>query len=583
MNEPNGKLNRLVRPEPTQDYQGTAAPSRPAEERGQVALVTSSGPCLNTELRCLLRRRLRVAALLLTFGLVGFLIRGFFVVGACSPTAFDRSLQVTVTVISAVLAGLLWTRWQLCLAQLRVIEVALFGSVAALFLWYQYRYVDSGMVLQLLPDGSPGRPGGPPATSEDLARIGTLFRVAESTNATRWLVLIVIYGTCIPNTWRRCATVTGILALVPFLLCLGFGLRPESALHPYLGEVLPDMALILCLGVATAVFGSYKFSTLRNEAYHARKLGQYRLKEKLGSGGMGEVYLAEHVLLRRPCAIKLIRPDLTRDGTSLKRFEREVRATATLTHWNTVEIFDYGRAADGTFYYVMEYLPGLSLQELVDRYGPMLPERAVYLLRQVCRGLREAHSIGLIHRDIKPSNILACERGGQQDVAKLLDFGLVRCAKATKEAARLTQEGVVAGSPMYMSPEQVKGKDDLDARSDIYNLGLVAYFLLTGQPPFERESPMEALMAHVYEAVPAFEQFRPGVPPDLQEIVRSCLEKDPAHRFQNVAALEKALSQCACVNAWDEEKAAAWWGEQKTYGTLPPQPESTVAALSSTA
>src|SRR5262249_55874885 len=156
-------------------------------------------------------------------------------------------------------------------------------------------------------------------------------------------------------------------------------------------------------------------SLLREQAFEARKLGQYQLKERLGSGGMGEVYLAEHVLLRRPCAIKLIRPDQAVDGTSLARFEREVRASATLTHWNTIEIYDYGHAEDGTFYYVMEYLPGLSLQELVDRHGPLPAGRAVYLLRQVCAALREAHAIGLIHRDIKPSNILACERGGVHD------------------------------------------------------------------------------------------------------------------------------------------------------------------------
>jgi serine/threonine-protein kinase len=582
MNEPNGKPIYPVRPEPTQDYRGSSAPASPAPERGQVALVTNSGPCLNTELRCLLRRRLRLASLLLTGGFVAFLIRSIFDTGAYGPTAFDRSFHAVVAVLTMVLAGLLWTRWPLCLPQLRVIELALFGAAASYFLWLQYRFVDSGMVLQLLPVGSPGRPDGPAAMGDDLARVGHFFRLAEATSASRWVLLIVIYGTCIPNTWRRCATVTGLMALAPLLVALYHGLR-NDAIRPLLGEALPDMTLMLCMGVAIAVFGSYKLDALRQEAYQARKLGQYRLKEKLGSGGMGEVYLAEHVLLRRPCAIKLIRPDLTRDATSLKRFEREVRATATLTHWNTVEIFDYGRAADGTFYYVMEYLPGLSLQDLVDRYGPMAPERAVYLLRQVCRGLREAHGIGLIHRDIKPSNVLACERGGVQDVAKLVDFGLVTCAKASKESIRLTQEGVVAGSPMYMSPEQVKGKDALDARSDIYNLGLVAYFLLTGQPPFERESPMEALMAHVYEPVPAFEQLRPGLPADLQEIVRMCLEKDPANRFQSVAALEKALAQCACADGWDEDKAAAWWREQRTMGTLPRQPEPTMAAMSPTA
>src|SRR5262249_52007665 len=172
----------------------------------------------------------------------------------------------------------------------------------------------------------------------------------------------------------------------------------------------------------------------------ARKLGQYVLRQRLGSGGMGEVYLAEHVLLRRPCAVKLIRPDRTTDSNSLLRFEREVQATATLNHPNTVQIFDYGHAEDGTFYYAMEYLPGLNLEELVKRHGPLPPERALHLLRQVCGALHEAHAGGLIHRDIKPSNIITCERGGLHDVAKLLDFGLVRLHGAGGGADPPTQE-----------------------------------------------------------------------------------------------------------------------------------------------
>jgi serine/threonine-protein kinase len=577
MNRPNGTPNPQVRPEVTLDYRSTAASPSEAEARGCMAFVKGSGPCLNSEVQGLLRRRLRIAALLITGSFLAFLIRNLWDTDQFSPSAFDRSFHAVVTVIVAVLAGLLWSRWPLCLPQLRVLELALFGSAAAFFFWLQYKYLDSGMVLDLLPPTD-----GREITAEQAARTGKVLRIAEDANAARWVILIVIYGTFIPNTWRRCATVTGLMALVPLLMSLISGWHNEQ-LRPYLGETLPDMVLMLSLGVAIAVFGSYKLNALHAEAYQARKLGQYRLKERLGAGGMGEVFLAEHVLLRRPCAIKLIRPDQGGDDTTLKRFEREVRATAKLTHWNTVEIFDYGHTADGTFYYVMEYLPGLSLQELVERHGPLPPERAVYLLRQVCRGLREAHGIGLVHRDIKPSNILACERGGVQDVAKLLDFGLVRSIKAGSDDVKLTQEGVVAGSPLYMSPEQVKGKDSLDPRSDIYNLGLVAYFLLTGQPPFERETPMEALMAHVYEAVPAFEQLRTGVPADLQEIVLQCLEKDPARRFQNVHALERALGQCGCVTLWDEDKAAAWWREQRTDGTLPREQEATLAGPFSTA
>jgi serine/threonine-protein kinase len=189
---------------------------------------------------------------------------------------------------------------------------------------------------------------------------------------------------------------------------------------------LAEMSTWLVIAVGFSIYGSHKISVLRQQAFEARRLGQYQVKHRLGRGGMGEVYLAEHVLLHRPCALKLIRPERAGDPTNLARFEREVQATAALDHPNIVEIFDYGRADDGTFYYAMEYLPGLSLQELVGRYGPLPPERAVHLLRQVCGALQEAHAAGLIHRDVKPGNVLVCKRGGRHDVAKLVDFGLVR-------------------------------------------------------------------------------------------------------------------------------------------------------------
>src|SRR6266849_2602875 len=242
---------------------------------------------------------------------------------------------------------------------------------------------------------------------------------------------------------------------------------------------------------------------------------------------MGGGCMAEHVLLRRPCAIKLIRPDQAGDPKTLIRFEREVQATATLTHPNTVEIFDYGHAEDGTFYYVMEYLPGMNLEDLVERHGPMPAERAVHLLCQVCQALREAHGIGLIHRDIKPSNIFACERGKVYDVAKLLDFGLVKTFGLAGEDARLTQEGAFNGSPAFMSPEQASGHEQLDARTDIYNVGAAAYFLITGQLLFDRESTLQMLHAHAYEPLVPVHQFQEGVPADLRRVILRCLEKDP--------------------------------------------------------
>ncbi len=287
---------------------------------------------------------------------------------------------------------------------------------------------------------------------------------------------------------------------------------------------------------------------------------------------MGEVYLAEHLLLRRPCAVKLIRPEQAGDRRNLQRFEREVRAMATLTHWNTVEVFDYGHAEDGTFYYVMEYLPGQNLDVLVERHGALPPARAVHFLRQTCRALREAHGIGLLHRDIKPSNVLACERGGVYDVAKLLDFGLVQNAGLSPAGDRLTVQGSIVGSPPFMSPEQAAGKP-LDARSDIYSLGSLAYFLLTGRPPFPRDNAMQMILAHAYEPVPPLSSVQPGVPGDVQDVVLRCLEKDPARRWPDVATLERALAACGCAGEWTEELAEEWWMRHPlATDSLPPVP-----------
>jgi serine/threonine-protein kinase len=287
-------------------------------------------------------------------------------------------------------------------------------------------------------------------------------------------------------------------------------------------------------------------------------MGHYRLKKKLGAGGMGEVYLAEHLLLRRPCAIKMIRPEQAGDPKLLKRFEREVRTMATLTHANTVEIYDYGHAQCGSFYYVMEYLPGWSLEELVARHGPLPAARVVHLLRQVCGALREAHSIGLVHRDIKASNLIVCERGKVYDVAKLLDFGLVKHHTIEGNDTRLTQQGVLSGTPAYMSPEQAMGLSDVDARSDIYSLGAVAYYLLTGAVPFERATTMQVLTAHARDPVRPLTQVNTDVPADLEQVILRCLEKEPDRRYQDAESLEQALAACASAGRWSQEQARAW-------------------------
>jgi eukaryotic-like serine/threonine-protein kinase len=525
-----------------------AAPARPAPPV-RVALVPGSGPHLAGEIAALLRRRLRLAALIISVGLVVYALVMSLLVFAQNGTVaapwfwLVLTFACVVTPVATGLAALLWSGRPLSLAQLRGIELVALAITTAYWSWVQYDLIRHGRL----------------AEYAGLGAVDVL--VMSRCLSLPWFGSVVLYGTFIPNTWRRCAALVGVMVLVPLLLSGGLGLA-EGVNGRLLAVFLFEMAWWMAMAAACAVYGCHKVSLLREQAFEARKLGHYQLKRRLGSGGMGEVYLAEHVLLRRPCAIKLIRPDQAVDATSLVRFEREVQATATLTHWNTIEIYDYGHAEDGTFYYVMEYLPGLSLQDLVERHGPLPPERAVHLLRQVCAALREAHAIGLIHRDIKPSNIIACERGGVHDVAKLLDFGIVQGSNFGREPMRLTGHGVIAGSPPYMSPEQAGDKKALDGRSDIYSLGAVAYFLLTGRPPFVRETALQLLMAHVYDPVVPPGEVRADVPPDLEEVVLRCLAKDPARRYPDAASLEDDLARCACAGEWDEEQAVAWWRER---------------------
>jgi serine/threonine-protein kinase len=392
-------------------------------------------------------------------------------------------------------------------------------------------------------------------------------------------IVILTAGLHVPKSWRRAALVVGPLALLPFATLLALYLQHPRAME-WLSQgwshdrttprilLLGFDALILLILAVGATFGTRTISRLRRQVAEARQLGQYRILRRVGAGGMGEVYLAEHQLLKRPCAIKLIRPDSATDPKTLERFEREVRLTATLSHPNTVEIYDYGRAEDGTYYYVMEYLKGLSLAELVERCGAQPPARVVYLLRQLCGALREAHTAGLIHRDIKPSNIFAARRGGTDDVAKLLDFGLV-LSPATDRAAHLSSEGQILGTPLFMSPEQAMGDRELDERSDIYSLGAVAYYLLTGRPPFEGEAGIAVLIAHARDPVVPPSRVHPGIPEDLERVVLRCLAKDPDERYSDAASLERALRTCACASDWDQDRAAMWWQDYCRAQTRP--------------
>jgi serine/threonine-protein kinase len=526
----------------------------PALERSEgaphVALVAGSVPQLQSEITTLLHRRIRFTSLLACAFSGIFLLKDLLFTWAGNERAFQDAddwallgLHLLVVAVTAITGIITWRRPRLPLPTLRGLELALLGVAILFFGYLHYTWLIFNGDFQCKAD----------------CHDGDILLMAGDSCTLRWVILLIAYGVLIPNTWRRGVVVVTGLALCPLLLTLGVGVAQH--LLPRFVDALMEMGLWIGTAAAVAIYGSHKISELRQQAFEARRLGQYRLKRRLGSGGMGEVYLAEHVLLKRPCAVKVIRPEQAGDWKTLARFEREVQATALLTHGNTVEVFDYGRAEDGTFYYAMEYLPGLNLQELVARFGPLPPGRVIHLLRQVCAALREAHGLGMVHRDLKPSNLIVCERGGVADVIKLLDFGLVRATKLTGKDDKLTLEGAVAGTPSFLSPEQARGGDNVDARSDLYSLGAVAYFLLTGRPPFQGGSPLDTILAHLSEAPAPLTSHRAEVPTDVQAVVLRCLEKAPARRFADAASLDHALAACGCAGQWTETQAVVWWRE----------------------
>jgi hypothetical protein len=331
------------------------------------------------------------------------------------------------------------------------------------------------------------------------------------------------------------------------------------------------------LFVATLYIGRQR-RALQQAALAAKQLGQYTLEGKLGSGGMGTVYRARHAMLRRATAVKVLDPDKM-SAAAVTRFEREVQLTGGLTHPNTVAIYDYGRTPEGLFYYAMEYLEGTTLDGLVARHGPLPEARALYLLRQVCGSLAEAHAAGLVHRDVKPANVFLTSRGGLYDFVKVLDFGLVKAVGGGPEA-NLTSPNAVTGTPLYLSPEAVNAPDQVDARSDVYALGAVGYFLLTATPVFAGSSVLEICMKHV-QAPPAAPSARLGraLSPGLEALLLRCLAKAPDDRPADADALLRELEACSVEGCWTADDAAAWWSANGAAAGAPPtEPPTPVRA-----
>ncbi len=349
----------------------------------------------------------------------------------------------------------------------------------------------------------------------------------------------------LPSSARRTLAVSAIAAL-PLAV---YSLSNETVRL----SVWKVMWLLAAITVATA--GSAVIYGLRREVRHARQLGQYTLEEKLGEGGMGVVYRARHAMLRRPTAVKLLKPERMGEA-SLRRFEREVQLTAGLSHPNTVTVFDYGRTPEGVFYYAMEYLEGLGLDQLVAADGPQPPGRAVHILRQVLEALAEAHGVGLVHRDVKPGNVILCERGGVSDVAKVVDFGLVKDLEAD---GRTTHEATLVGTPLYLAPEAIRSPA-ADARADLYSVGAVAYFLLTGHHVFEGGTVIEICGHHLHTPpTPPSERLGRPLPDALEAWVLACLEKDPARRPPSASGAAARLARCGLSGDWTPEQARTWW------------------------
>jgi serine/threonine-protein kinase len=398
-------------------------------------------------------------------------------------------------------------------------------------------------------------------------RIGD-YNHTQALPTVSWTCVVIILFPLLVPMKPRVALVASLLAASanPIGLVLALELNHQPALS---AEVVGSLLAPPFICAIMAVVPAQVLTKMGRAVQRARQLGSYQLVEQLGRGGMGEVWRAKHRLLARPAAVKLIRPEVlgAQDDSDrrvlLERFQREAQATASLESPHTVELYDFGVSEkDGTFYYVMEYIRGIDLDELVEEHGPLPPGRVVHLLTQACDSLDEAHAVGLIHRDIKPANLIVGRRGRRLDYLRVLDFGLVKRSRE-REEAKLTADDVMPGTPAFLSPESVTGDDPVDARSDLYALGAVAYWLLTGRLVFEAETPLKVALAHVTrEPVPPSELAERDVPVALERLVMDCLAKRPQDRPQTAQELMERLLACETsgeVEPWTAEDAERWW------------------------
>ena len=377
-------------------------------------------------------------------------------------------------------------------------------------------------------------------------------------------VWLVVYPLLVPNTPRKILVTSLVSASMGPL-----GLAISSVAHgTHVDRPFEAAAYFLTSSYSCAILaylisrGVHRFNMRLKDAI---EVGSYQLTERIGAGGMGEVWRAEHRLLARPAAIKLIRNAMLGDteqtrSTLVRRFEREARETAALDSIHTIDVYDFGVTEKGDFYYVMQLLDGLSVERLVEEFGPVDPARTVYLLRQVCHSLSEAHGRGLVHRDVKPANILLCRLGPDHDFVKVLDFGLVKQTADGHTMTMVSMAGVVVGTPTYMAPESTLGHREVDGRTDLYSLGCVAYYMLTGQPVFAGNTPVATAIAHVQDTpIPPSVRSPFTIPPALDTLIMECLAKDPDSRPTSAAVVNQRLATSVDASAWTPAAAQAWW------------------------
>jgi tRNA A-37 threonylcarbamoyl transferase component Bud32 len=396
--------------------------------------------------------------------------------------------------------------------------------------------------------------------------MSNLSMLEPSIGLPSWTAILILAAAMImPTTPRR--------TLIGSLIAAAMGPAVMAIAYLFGRPVLsPGVALVLYLPnfiwAVIATLPAAMFQRMGRQIREARELGSYELVEQIGAGGMGSVWRARHRLLARDAAVKLVKQEALGDSESaaqaqLRRFEREAQATALLQSQHSIRLFDFGAAVDGSFYYVMELLSGRDLESLVKEFGPLPHERAMYLLRQVCHSLAEAHARGMVHRDLKPANIFLCRMGLEFDFVKVLDFGLVQTRRSDASSA-VTETSITAekliGTPAYMAPEIILGRDDVDRRADVYAIGCVAFYLLTGTRVFQNGNQMQMLVDHVHaEAVPPSSRLGAALPREVDAFVLDCLRKNPNDRPQDAAELLERITAYNLAGRWSNGQARAWW------------------------